>query len=155
MPNWCVGTLKIRGTFKNVRNFIVDGMRPVTYAGEDSKLTIREETDTSIWISDIKNALWLKGTRRHFCEPDYIEIDAESPDEIVIATMPFKAAWCIEADKLLELCKSFTVDLKIQGFERGMEFSQIIEIVDKKIVHDEELKYENWLWDCPCPDMGG
>ena len=45
--------------------------------------------------------------------------------------------------------------MKIQGFERGMEFSQVIEIVDGEIVQDEELHYNDWNWDCPCPEMGG
>lgn len=30
-----------------------------------------------------------------------------------------------------------------------------IEIVDGEIVQDEELHYNDWNWDCPCPEMGG
>lgn len=60
------------------------------------------------------------------------------------------------------MCRAFTgieqkvpCCMKIQGFERGMEFSQVIEIVDGEIVQDEELHYNDWNWDCPCPEMGG
>ena len=47
------------------------------------------------------------------------------------------------------------VDMKIHGFEMGMEFNQDIEIVDGRILKDEELHFENYQWDCICPNMGG
>lgn len=155
MPNWCEGTLKVRGSFQNIKKFILEGMQPVSFIGEDRKFQVSEEDDTSLYISEIKDNLWLRGTSRHFCSPDYIEIDVDCPDETVIVTFPFKAAWAIDSDKLLLLCKEFKVDMKIQGFECGMQFSQVVEIVDEEIIHDEELKYDNWKWDCPCPEMGG
>lgn len=155
MPNWCAGTLKVRGSFVNVKKFILEGMPPVSFLGEDRKLEIATEDETTFCISEIKDDLWLRGTRRHFCNPDYIEVYADSPDETVTIALPFRAAWAIEAEKLLALCQNFDVDMKVQGFERGMEFSQIVEIVDKKIVHDEEIEYDDWTWDCPCPNLGG
>lgn len=36
-----------------------------------------------------------------------------------------------------------------------MEFNQIIEIIDEKIIKDEELHFEDYQWECICPDMGG
>lgn len=88
-------------------------------------------------------------------EPDYIEVYADSQDEKCVLTIPMEAAWSIDSDSLLAICKEFKIDMKIQGFERGMEFSQLIEIVDEKIIQDEEIIYKDWKWDCPCPDIGG
>ena len=34
MPNWCEGTLRIRGTVENLRNFIENGLKPVNAIGE-------------------------------------------------------------------------------------------------------------------------
>ena len=45
--------------------------------------------------------------------------------------------------------------MKIHGFEKGMQFSQLIEIVDGEILQDKEIKYDDWDWDCPCPLIGG
>lgn len=45
--------------------------------------------------------------------------------------------------------------MKIHGFERGMEFNQVIEIVDGKILKDEELYFKDYQWDCICPNIGG
>ena len=59
------------------------------------------------------------------------------------------------ADELLKTCEKYHVDMKIHGFEMGMEFNQDIEIVDGRILKDEELHFENYQWDCICPNMGG
>lgn len=47
------------------------------------------------------------------------------------------------------------VGLKIHAFEMGMEFNQVIEIIDGKIVKDEELHFKDYQWDCICPKLGG
>lgn len=31
MPNWCEGTLKIRGKQKDVKRFVLEGLRPVDF----------------------------------------------------------------------------------------------------------------------------
>jgi hypothetical protein len=156
MPNWCEGTLKVRGTIKDLKNFVLNGLIPVNPLGATKEpLSLDGEDETSLYISSVPDTLYIKGTRRAFCEPDYIEVDSDEPNDKTILTMPFKQAWAILSDNLLEVCKEFNIDMKIQGFERGMRFSQIVEIVDGEIIQDEEIKYDDWEWDCPCPDMGG
>lgn len=154
MPNWCEGTLKIRGTFDNLKNFILNGLRPVDAIG-GTLPPLEIDTGENYISAIVRSALYMEHTRRHFCEPDYIELYTEEPDESIILMFPMKAAWEIEAESLLRLCKEFNVDMKIQGFERGMQFSQIIEIVNGEILQDDEIKYDDWDWDCPCPDLGG
>lgn len=156
MPNWCEGTLKVRGTIKDLKNFVLNGLIPVDPIGKTKKpLTLDGEEETGICIMSVPDTLYVKGSRRAFCEPDYIDVCVDEQNDKTVLTMPFKQAWAILADNLLDVCKEFNVDMKIQGFERGLRFSQIIEIVDGEIVQDEEIKYEDWDWDCPCPDMGG
>jgi len=156
MPNWCEGTLKVRGTIKDLKNFVLNGLLPVDPIGRMKEpLSLEGESETSIYILGITDTLYIKGTRRAFCEPADIDVCVDEPDDKAIITMPFKQAWAILSDNLLETCKEFNVDIKIQGFERGMRFSQIVEIVDGEIRQDEEIKYDDWDWDCPCPDMGG
>lgn len=156
MPNWCEGTLKVRGTIKDLKGFVLNGLIPVNPLGAVKEaLSLDGEDETSLYISSVPDTLYIKGTRRAFCEPDYIEVSCDEPNDKTILTMPFKQAWAILSDNLLEVCKEFNIDMKIQGFERGMRFSQIVEIVNGEIVQDEEIKYDDWEWDCPCPDMGG
>ena len=45
--------------------------------------------------------------------------------------------------------------MKIHGFECGMEFNQVVEIVDGKIMKDEELQFKDYQWDCIFPNLGG
>lgn len=156
MPNWCKGSLKVRGKISDLKKFVQQGLEPVSYIGDALEpLVFTTEDETSFFVRENKVSLWMKGTYRHFCEPNYIEVYADDQETPVIMILPMKAAWSIDAEPLQELCKKFHVDMKIQGFERGMEFSQVIEIVDGEIVQDEELHYNDWNWDCPCPEMGG
>ena len=64
-------------------------------------------------------------------------------------------AWGISAEELLNSCKQYNVDMRIHAFERGMQFNQIIEIIDGKITKDEEVEFDDYDWDCICPNLGG
>lgn len=107
MPNWCAGTLRVRGTKENLTKFILEGLSPVTYLGQDA-----DALDTEF-------------------------------------------AWGISAEELLNSCKQYNVDMRIHAFERGMCFNQIIEIIDGKITKDEEVEFDDYNWDCICPNIGG
>jgi hypothetical protein len=157
MPNWCEGTLRVRGTYANLKNFILNGLVCVNLFGQvqENKFDVEEDEDC-LTIKNIKDNLYMKGTRRHFCEERYIDLyRGGSNEDILLLKLHMRAAWCIGADDLLQLCQKFHVDMKIQGFEKGMQFSQIVEIVDSEIVQDEEIEYDDWDWDCPCPELGG
>lgn len=134
MPNWCKGSLKVRGKISDLKKFVQQGLEPVSYIGDALEpLVFTTEDETSFFVRENKVSLWMKGTHRHFCEPNYIEVYADDQETPVIMILPMKAAWSIDAEPLQELCKKFHVDMKIQGFERGMEFSQVIEIVIVKL----------------------
>ncbi len=156
MPNWCVGTLKVRGKISDLKRFVLDGLQPISLLGEDlDPLYLSEEDEQSFSLETGGNILWMRETCRHFCEPDYIEVYADDGETPTIMFLPMKAAWGIDASSLLNLCQKFNVDMRVQGFEGGMEFSQFIEIIDGKITHDDEIKYDDWAWECPCPLLGG
>lgn len=60
----------------------------------------------------------------------------------------------IDSSELLETCIKYNVDMKIHAFERGMEFNQVIEIVDGEIIQDKEIQFEDYQWECICPKLG-
>lgn len=37
MPNWCAGTLRVRGTKENLTKFVLEGLQPVTYFGSETE----------------------------------------------------------------------------------------------------------------------
>ena len=130
MPNWCEGTLKVRGTKENVKRFVLEGLHPVDLFGDaKSELTVNEFGD--IYLSEYED------------------------DERLTAVFDSKFAWGINADELLRTCKKYHVDMKIHAFEQGMEFNQVIEIIDGEVIHDYEIHFTDYQWECVCPKLGG
>lgn len=151
MPNWCEGTLKVRGTKENLTRFMLEALQPVGLLGEDrGKLSLNEYGD--IYSSE---TCWIENTRRGFVDKPEVYLSDYEDDEIEIATFSARFAWGISAEELLKTCIEYHVDMKIHGFEKGMEFNQIIEIVDGQIIKDEEIEFSDYKWDCICPELGG
>lgn len=151
MPNWCEGTLKVRGIKENIKRFILEGLHPVGFLGEKhEKLSLDEYGD----IYSNKTC-WIENTTRGFVEGIEVYFSELEDDEIFVAIFDSKFAWGIDAKELLKTCIKYNVDMKIHGFERGMEFNQVIEIVDGKIIQDEEIHFKDYMWDCICPKIGG
>ena len=151
MPNWCKGSLKVRGTKENLMKFILEGLRPVGYLGEErEKLTLNEYGDL---YSD--ETCWIENTRRGFVEKPEVYFSEYEDGEMQIKVFSARFAWGISAEELRKTCKKYQVDMKIHGFEKGMEFNQIIEIVNGEIIKDEEIHFDNYNWDCICPELGG
>ena len=151
MPNWCEGSLKVRGTKGNITKFILEGLHPVDFLGEEHpKLSLNEYGDI-----DSNETCWIENTRRGFVDGVEVYLSDYEDDEILVAVFDSRFAWGIIATDLLETCIKYHVDMKIHAFERGLEFNQVIEIIDGKIVKDEELHFEDYRWDCICPNIGG
>lgn len=157
MPNWCEGTLKVRGSFENVRNFILNGFSetnrlPGLPKPEGPFLKISDDYE-EYFFAEIERRCYINGTHRGFCYDGWIELEKEN--EYSIALLEAKFAWAICSDDLLKICNKYGVDMKITGYERGMEFVQEIEIVDGVITCDKEIHYDDYQWECPCPLIGG
>lgn len=151
MPNWCVGTLRVRGKSKDLQNFVLKGLRPVDYLGNE----YAELELDKLWCVSCNKTCWIEGTRRGFVNNLEVSFEDYEDDSIQTISLDVKFAWGISADELLKTCEKYHIDMKIHGFEKGMEFNQIIEIVDGKILKDEELNFEDYQWDCICTNMGG
>lgn len=146
MPNWCVGSLKVRGKQENLINFIKNGLLPL-----GTKL---KEDDTCNLNLYCKGTCHIKNTYRGFVDnlDVYFYDSDKNPFTIVLNT---RFAWGIDAEQLLTICKEYNVDMNIYAYERGMEFNQYIEIVNGEIVRDDEIKFNDYMWECPNPELGG
>lgn len=151
MPNWSKGCLKVRGKAVNVKKFILEGLRPVDFLGNTlPKLELSDFGD----VESDKNC-WIEGTTRGFVENLNVDFSFVEDDEIFTAMLDEKFAWGADAEELLALCKKYSIDMKLYAFEKGMEFNQDILIVDGEIRRDEEIKFEDYDWECICPTVGG
>lgn len=162
MPNWIVGDLKVRGTKKEIRRFITEGLEAIPFSIlgiKDSNIETKVVGDEDFFrVTTNGHCFYIKGTRRHFIRGNEIEVDfytdKEDGKEVVVLE-GFEAAWYIEAEQLAEISKEYNIDFKILGFERGMEFNQDVEIVNGEVVKDDEVKFDDYWWECIRPHIGG
>ena len=151
MPNWSEGCLKVRGKAANVKKFVLEGLKPVDVFGNE--LHKLELSDTGEVES--KSACWIEGTDRGFVENLCVDFAFVEDDETLTALLDTRFAYGADAEELSALCKKYSVDMKLYAFEKGMEFNQDILIVDGEIRRDEEIKFEDYEWECICPTVGG
>ncbi len=165
MPNWCEGTLRVRGKMSDLKWFVAETIQSTSFEWTEgipitktSLLEIEEyggATDCGFSVTGKVRDAWIVGTTRHFVQEDYIETYSKSWDDVEILYLRIQAAWGMNAEQLLKLCADYSLDMRVYGFERGMEFNQEIEIIDGTITVNREIKFQDYRWECVCPDVGG
>nr|DAY77714.1 MAG TPA: hypothetical protein [Caudoviricetes sp.] len=151
MPNWCVGTLKIRGDYEAIKRFAAHGIQKTELEYEGKEF---EET-----IYHVYGIGYVKGTQRGLVQSDYINIFGcdEQPGKGICA-FDYQQAWSVRADEWQKISQTYGFDVKIMAIESGMQFIQDILIVNGAIQKDTYTEYtdmEHWLWECPFPLLGG
>ena len=159
MPNWIEGTFRARGKKQNVINFVLKGIYPVGSFGEKQEYnpTIDDGEDYIEINCDTSFSFYLRNTRRHFLDIDCDSISIDwNEDKNYYLVTNFKAAWYINEDEIADIAKTYNIDIKVNGYERGTCFSQLIE-VDRNgnLLKNETKKYDNYQWDCDMPLLGG
>lgn len=154
MPNWCEGTLKVRGKIEDLKKFVLEGLQPVGHFGD-----MREPLEINEYGEcEYKGTCWIENTHRGFVDNlDIYFSEFEEDNKPKVICLEARFAWGIEARQLRETCIKYNVDMKIYAFERGMEFNQDIEIVNGEIVRNEEINFKgkDYAWECIMPTMGG
>lgn len=165
MPNWCVGTMKVRGTSETLTRFFKEGVfhyddkKPLTFIYD------KDENEADI-LSYVKTKdsgyLAIKGVTRNEISPldDYGEIyftGSRNDENIRIGYFRFETAWGIETEQLVEVSKKYGIDIRIHAFEQGMEFEQFIEVHAGNLVKNEVISFEDrdWAWESVNPNWGG
>lgn len=163
MPNWAEGILKVRGTRANIKQFLKEGLKPIPdVSGEIAAMMGRrfEEPEVEIkedkWDFNMKskNGFYINGTRRAFIEGN-IEWYFDDKHEEILTIEAFKQAWGVDVQSFAEISKVYSLDMKIYVFERGMEFNQDIEIHKGEVIKDNEIKFDDYQWECLMPNLGG
>lgn len=150
MPNWIEGTMKVRGNSENLKNFIENAIE--ANVGKD-------EYGAEVQYN-VPRGSYIIGSRRAFVgEQCYCYIDSSTGKNQTI-TIPIRQAWSFiscegDESRWVNLAKEYSVDIRLQGFERGMEFYQDFAVVNGEITIDEVKKYDDWDWECPMPRLGG
>lgn len=168
MPNWAEGSLKIRGSIKNIKRFLDEGIQKKVLN------TFGKEMDEDIvyfhdWSDEcgiefeyhFVGISHIKHTSRAFVDPDimkygeYAYLGGKSTEDIDTIALPFKQAWKAEAKSFEKISKEYGIDIAIHTFEKGAEFEQDILIKDGEIVKDEIIEYDNYQFESAMPLLGG
>ena len=155
MPNWLQGNFRARGPKENIIRFISEGLEPSSLLGQDDEIDMElkeydEDYITVRWTrnrgneKDYPEWIYISGTERHFLQPnDFGEFDIHQTDSKTdfIMVVSFKADWGIKIDQMREIAKKYEIDIRINGYELGMEFEQIIEVTRKGCVLTEGIDF--------------
>lgn len=148
MPNWAEGSLKLRGKCENIASALKEMLLNDT-------VTLEEEWDGDLLVfNNTAPHFYINKTRRAFINQNQIEVWLE--EEFCIVELDnFQQAWSAIPENYQEISSKFDVDIKIFTFERGMEFTQEIEISKGEIIKNVCSNYDDYQWEVPFSNLGG
>ena len=150
MPNWCRGTLRVRGKVEDLRRFVLEGLTPVDYFGN-----LREKLQFNNYDEcECEGRCHIENTHRGFVNNLRVDLAYDEKD-ITVIPLDCEFAWDISATELQQTCIKYNVDMRIYAFERGMQFNRDIEIIDGQVIKDNDITFDDYDWDCICPNVGG
>jgi len=160
MPNWCEGSLRIRGRGKDIYEFLTTEITAIK-GSEESNIkdidTIYSEYDDEVSIAFCfkgEHRLWLNNSRRVFFDDGEVELHPNS-EALKSAAFVIKQAWDIEIKQFVSVSKKYNLDMNISAFEKGQQFQREIQIRKGFVQKDEIFTYDDWTFECPCPLLGG
>lgn len=167
MPNWCEGSLKLRGKTTDILKFVKEGLNVYKDEAPIDKnewLEINEVNDDVEIYFKTSDPIYVEGTKRAFLNHSYsfqnttdYWFDAETDYSICLFIV--SQAWCFKPDDWINIAKTYNLDIKLYGVEEGIGFVSDYTILDHgETVVDNSLNYkdyEDFLWNCPFPFIGG
>lgn len=168
MPNWNAGILRIRGKREDVIKFLTEGVNAYEFRsnGKISSEYLPISKDELYTFDDDcieykRNNIYVEGTTRGFiCEYNclvYISNDTDNEGRIY-TYVDYRQAWGINENELADISAKYHLDFRIFAAEAGMGFWIDLEILDGEITKLEEygnMSYNEYIWNCPIPNVGG
>lgn len=161
MPNWCEGSIKVRGKYEDVVKFFKEGIHcyELKYGETGISETINNEniryySGNAYTTVEIKANAYIEGTERGFIDRQVIDIDKRENNS-ALALANIRQAWDFNAKEYAEISKKYDIDIRLYGFERGMCFNREIEVIRGEITIDNNIKFADYDWECPMPMIGG
>lgn len=163
MPNWCIGDLKVRGKYKNIKRFLEEELLVVGGSilnRNYDKPTIKEDNysieveEKSLWFRNLYRTAMNDHIDLYF---DYDEDSDISKDEteFTFNLGEIQTAWGTDTEGLTKLSKEYDIDFKIYAYEKGMEFNIDFEVHKGEVIKNNEIKFDDYTWECTNPEIGG
>lgn len=168
MPNWCDGSIRVRGTYTQIVRFFSEnlvalkGSGPPKFELEDLPVKVYHDGDYYTRLEkpdkDCLDEFWFKDSRRQFMNTKCVEIVDTGDGELEPITCcidGFRGAWCIDLDYYGPLAVKYGVDIKLVGFDKGCEFMEIAEFYRDGTASEKIERFSDWDWECIRPNLGG
>lgn len=164
MPNWCEGNIRFRGTKKNIKNFLENELVCTVYHNgeiKEVKPDVEQDEYEMYFYStggETRDSFYFRNTKRNFIFSESIQFywpEAEESEEIVVILDNFNAAWGFNEQGWIEHATKYNIDVRMVGFEQGMQFSETLTVTRDGKAVDDVKHYDDWNWECPFPNMGG
>lgn len=128
MPNWCRGTLIVRGTKENIKKFLLGNL-----SADDLEI---QEDDKKITICS-QEPIFIEETSCDFIADDIV-FNFEPKETINQCTMnQFMAANYIKPEPYIQMSRKYDIDIDIGGIEVYGGFAQDIKIQKGEIIIDK------------------
>lgn len=179
MPNIFEGTFRLRGKLEDIKAFLANELESL-YPSESS-LTITWDTYKDEYPNcvtgelsgelDDRYGVYIKGSKRQFIlggSSDYVHLlKVKNAENKYIMATPYHAAWGIDKDIMQNICKRYRLDIKVNGYDCGMQYEATYEVkaISTEIpdAYAYSVKIDNtvyydgteWEWNCVMPYLGG
>ena len=174
MPNWCEGSLKLRGKYEDILRFWQEGVNAYSYSADRNNergtdlipkeewYEIEEWEDSTTIANHISSSCWIyiEGTKRAFVDDSFCSytILKDSSGKAIMA-IPFRQAWAIRQQDWVDIANKYNLEIKIYAIESGMGFYCSFHVLSDGAILENNFcqtdKYEDFVWNCPFPWMGG
>lgn len=170
MPNWVEGSMKLRGPVREIKRFLRTELLDAKHG--TPLVEVFNGTGTSRLLES-KYATYFKDSRRAFTDRFHKNtwgIDFESLDEAAytrddkinedartVYELPFEQAWSLDYDWLRNLTERYELDIKVFGYEMGMQFYDIAEYSKGDLIAEDfkSFKGDDYAWEVPFMELGG
>lgn len=98
MPNWCRGTLKVRGEYDKIQAFLSNALDECRYYGEPPEGLLVEAAEMPEYADiTLRRMAHLKNTSRGFVEDTYFLLQKKAGKQIIFLKAQF--AWDIKTEE--------------------------------------------------------
>lgn len=150
MPNWCEGWVKFRGTKDNVVKMIesvFNGAKPEIL---DNFIAPQIPTDRVIRMKSLVRAI---------VKPVDIECanyNVYTKGEEALFIVKINHAWNVSKQGYSDFAKKYKLDIKGKCYETLMRFTEEFEYNSNgEEVFYKVREYNDYIWECECPTLGG
>jgi hypothetical protein len=125
MPNWCRGTLEVRGMKDNIKKFLIENLN------QDNKVVCEDDLKLTIHT---KERFYIEGTKGNFVDDDIEFYFATEETFKQCKLNNFMVAWSIDPEPYTHMSKKYDIDIDLFGADYMGGFSQEIEIHKGEII---------------------